>query len=235
MSLENQHVTDPAEVSRLFNRIASRYDLLNRMMSLGQDMAWRASLVRAVADRPGPLLDLCTGTGDVALELKGADPRRAVIGVDASLGMMRAGRPKDSRRTLAGWVQADAVTLPIRPSSLGAVTVAFGVRNVARLDELLVEVLRVMRPGGRLAVLEIFSPRSDFLGAGYDFYLRRVIPAMGTLVGGDGPAYRHLAASVKAFGRPEALEARMTRAGFTRVQSRSMNMGTIGLVQGDRP
>ncbi len=235
MSLDEQHVTDPAEVSRLFNRIASRYDLMNRMMSLGQDMAWRASLVRAVADRPGPLLDLCTGTGDVALELKRADRSRVVIGADASLGMMRAGRHKDPRRTLGGWVQADAVALPVRAGSLGAVTVAFGVRNVARLDDLLAELLRALRPGGRLAVLEIFSPRSDLLGAGYDLYLRRVIPAMGTLVGGDGPAYRHLAASVKAFGRPEALEGRMARAGFTRVRSRSMNLGTIGLVQGDRP
>jgi demethylmenaquinone methyltransferase/2-methoxy-6-polyprenyl-1,4-benzoquinol methylase len=113
--------------------------------------------------------------------------------------------------------------------------VAFGVRNIARQEALFAEMLRVLRPGGRFAVLEIFSPRSGFVGAGYDLYLRHLIPVMGTLVGGDGPAYRHLAASVKAFGLPEEFAAKLSAAGFVRVTSRGMNFGTIGLVGGEKP
>jgi demethylmenaquinone methyltransferase / 2-methoxy-6-polyprenyl-1,4-benzoquinol methylase len=234
MSADPARVTDPRGVFQLFNRIAPRYDLVNRLMSLGRDLAWRASLLDLVRECPGPLLDLCAGTGDVALMAARRLPPRPILCADGSAGMMRRGRARPGATALGGWLQADAIRLPLRPRCVGSITVAFGVRNVTALDGLLAELLRVLRPGGRLAVLDIFAPRSGAVGRGYELYLRHLVPALGAVVGGDVAAYRHLAASVRAFGRPEDLAARLRSAGFTEVGWRSMQLGAIGLVWGDR-
>ena len=227
MALDRSRVTDPREVSRLFSRIAPRYDLLNRIMSLGQDRGWRGQLLDLI-------LDLCAGTGDVALLARRSFPGRLVVAADASAGMLRQGRARADSIPLAGWVLADATSLPLREGKFGALTVAFGVRNVIALDRLLDGAMRVLRPGGRLAILDIFAPSNDLLGRGYSIYLRHFVPALGAAVGGDGAAYRHLAASVHAFGRPEELAARLASAGFANARYRAMNLGTIGLVWGDR-
>ncbi|MBI5835925.1 MAG: ubiquinone/menaquinone biosynthesis methyltransferase [Candidatus Eisenbacteria bacterium] len=234
MSLEPSRVTDPRGVFQLFNRIAPRYDLVNRLMSLGRDLSWRRDLLELVRDRPGPLLDLCAGTGDVALMASRHLPGRPVLCADGSAGMLRRGLGRDGALALAGWVQADALRLPLREASLGSITVAFGVRNVVALDELMRELRRTLRPGGRLAVLDIFAPASGLVGVCYGLYLRHLVPALGAAVGGDGAAYRHLSASVRAFGRPGDLAARMEGAGFRGVGFRSMQLGAIGLVWGEK-
>ena len=235
MSLEPAPVTDPRDIVRLFDRIAPRYDLLNRLMSLGRDRSWRAALVELVRAAPGPLLDLCAGTGDVALLAAARQAGRPVVCVDGSAAMLGRGRRRRGARALAGWVRADALALPVRAGAVGAVTVAFGVRNIPALDALLAELGRALRPGGRLAVLDIFAPRGGLTGGAYGLYLRHLVPALGAAVGGDGPAYRHLAASAGAFGRPEELAARLRGAGFQKVGWRALQLGAIGLVWGDRP
>lgn len=205
----------PADrVRAMFDRIAPRYDLLNHLLSLGTDFGWRRRAVEALAPAEGErVLDLCCGTGDLALALARSGAR--VTGADFSLPMLGRGARKARRRGARIWLcGADAVHLPFRNASFDAACVGFGVRNLADPLAGLREIRRVLRPGGRLAVLEFARPRRAALRRLYRLYLRGVLPAAGLLIAGSADAYRYLGDSIGAFYDQEAFFSLLRRAGL---------------------
>ena len=191
------------QVEHMFDAIAPKYDLLNRLFSLGIDQGWRRKVIRMVKARPvAHLLDVATGTADLAIMAarKGAAPQ--VTGVDISEGMLSHGRVKVKADGLDGRVtllRADSAALPFADGSFDAATVAFGARNFEDLELGLREMLRVLKPDGRLFVLEFSKPRGTVMGALFRFYFHRVMPAIGRLVSRDSAAYTYLPQSVDAF------------------------------------
>ena len=189
-----------AEVRAMFDRIAPRYDLLNRAMTAGLDGRWRRAAAAAADLAAGDrALDCCTGTGDLALELAPRVTRLGrVVGLDFAEEMLGRARAKAEARGLpVEFVQGDALALPFDDGSFDAATVAFGVRNVSDLDGGLAEMARVVRPGGRVVILEITTPRR--LRRFYEVWFDRVVPRLGRVLGRDGAAYSYLPASVRRF------------------------------------
>ena len=221
-----------SEIQRMFGRIAHHYDLLNRMLSLGQDVRWRRLVSRRVAAlEPERVLDVCTGTGDVAL---GLDQGPSIIGADFSLPMLALARRKAGRRhrTLA-LIVADALSLPVADGSVDVVTVAFGARNFEDLDACLCELARVIRPGGTLLVLEFSRPKGIFAPV-LDWWTRTVPPRIGRWVSGDPEAYRYLPESVETFVDSEAMCRILEGQGLTGIEARSLTGGVCTLYQGTR-
>ncbi|OLC08139.1 MAG: hypothetical protein AUH42_02280 [Gemmatimonadetes bacterium 13_1_40CM_70_11] len=216
----------------MFTRIAARYDLMNSLMTAGRHHAWRAAVARAaVAAPPGPILDLATGTADLALAIRLLDPRRAVIGADFAEGMLHAARAKLGRRRETGipLVAADALSLPFPASAFACVASAFLLRNLEDLARGLAEMRRVTRPGGRLVALDIVRPAPAAWAALFGLYFHRIVPAVGALVAGDRQAYTYLPRSVDQFVTPGELAALVERAGWRAVSYRTLGLGTIAL------
>jgi demethylmenaquinone methyltransferase/2-methoxy-6-polyprenyl-1,4-benzoquinol methylase len=226
-----------AYVRRIFSEIAPRYDLLNHVLSLNVDRAWRRRALDALAwDRApeGVYLDLCAGTLDVGAQLvRRAAFRGLVVGADFAEPMLRAGAGKAPRERLAP-VTADAVELPFADASLDGAIVAFGIRNVADLDAGLGEVRRVLRPGARFVILEFSTPRSPLVRAGYHAYFHHVLPRIGRAVSGHPTAYAYLPRSVAHFPTEEALAARLRAAGFARVEWASLTLGVAAIHVGTK-
>jgi len=196
----------------MFARIASRYDLLNHLLSGGIDRRWRAALVRRLGDVRGRLLvDCCCGTGDLAFALERAGAR--VLGVDFTPEMLFRARRKDGRRA-ARFVAGDALALPLADARADAATIAFGIRNVADRRRGLRELMRVVRPGGAVLVLEFSLPRGRITGALYRFYFTRILPRVGGWISGDAGAYRYLPETVLAWPSPTELQAEMEGLGL---------------------
>lgn len=218
------------DVREMFDRIAPRYDLLNRTMTVGLDRRWRRDAAAladlAAGDRA---LDVCTGTGDLALELAGRTTSAgAVVGVDVSEQMLERGRAKAAARDVRiGFQRADATALPLATDSFDAATVAFGVRNLPSLEDGLAEMTRVVRPGGRVVVLEISTPRR--LAAFYGVWFDRLVPAIGATLGRDAAAYSYLPASVRRFPAPADLAEHMFDAGLADVRWRLLAGGIVTL------
>jgi len=210
----------PDSVRSMFDRIAPVYDVMNRVMTAGLDMRWRR-LAAAAAVRPGDrVLDAACGTGDLAIaDLKAGAGK--VTGLDFSERMLERARRKDAR---IDWVQGDMLALPFADGTFDAATVGFGVRNVADLPLALTELRRVLRPGGRLAILEITQPRGA-LKPFFSLWFDRVVPLLGKVLPG-GSAYTYLPASVKRFPPAEGLAALMHESGFHDVRF-SLMAGTI--------
>ncbi len=225
-------------VRSMFDRIAPRYDLLNRLLSAGTDVRWRRRAVDELAlSGPGRLLDLCTGTADLLIEGLSRDGRLSGVGADLSEGMLRRGRDKLARRGLgarAALVGADGEGLPFVADSFGGALIAFGIRNIDERGRALREVFRVLRPGGRLVVLE-FSMPAGALGSAYRLYFRRVLPRIGALVSGDAEAYRYLPASVEAFPEPPSFGAELRQAGFSAVRWTALTAGIAHLHRAEKP
>ena len=224
-------------VQRIFSEIAPRYDLLNRLLSLGIDRRWRRIALASLGwqRRPdGAYLDLCAGTLDVGAALgKLSGFRGHIIGADFAEPMLRAGLGKASPATLAP-VVADAVELPLRDSSCDGAIVAFGIRNVANLDAGLREVHRVLAPGARFVILEFSTPRVAPVRAFYLFYFHRILPLIGGVISGHPTAYTYLPKSVANFPETEALAARMRSAGFSAVAYRTLTFGIAALHTGEK-
>ena len=208
------------EVRGMFDRIAGVYDLMNSAMSAGMHHQWRERAVDRAEVGPGSdALDICCGTGDLALALRrriGPDGR--VVGSDFSEQMLEIARAKSGEQGLPvefGW--ADALDLPYGDASFDAVTVGFGARNLADLDKGLAEMARVLRPGGRVVVLEITRPRREPLASFYSVWFDRLVPLLGNLAG-DPDAYSYLPESVRSFPEPEALAAKIDAAGFEQIR-----------------
>lgn len=230
---------EPHRIAGMFDAIAARYDLLNRVLSVGLDRRWRTRAVEALElTGTETVLDLCTGTADLAIAAVSAGERgaRRAVGVDFALEMLRVGRGKLERRNLpVSLIRGDAVTLPVSSESVGAVTIGFGIRNVVSLDRAFAEILRVLRPGGRLAVLEFGLPRTPGLRTAYLWYFSRVLPAVGALVSSHGQAYSYLPASVGTFPAGLEFSTRLEAAGFTDVEQSRLAFGIVYLYVARRP
>lgn len=227
---------DGEGVWRLFNAIAPRYDLLNRLLSFGCDRGWRRALVQAVLGGPhGRVLDLATGTGDVLVDLLAASgDGLLVLGMDMAEGMLALAGPKLAGNGCAGLVRGNAAMLACADGAVDAVTIAFGLRNVRDVDGALREMARVLRPGGRLFVLEFSLPDQPLIRAAYLFYFRHVLPRVGGIISGTPEAYRYLNASVEAFPYGEALCARMGAAGFGPITMRRLSFGVSTLYTAEK-
>ncbi len=225
-----------ADSWRMFDRIAPRYDLLNRLLSFRRDVAWRRAMIRALpAGDALRVMDLATGTADVLLALcrSGRDIRHAV-GVDKSAGMLALGKRKAAGVPTAGFVHGDAQAMSFADDAFDAITIAFGIRNVPDVPAALREMRRTLRPGGRALVLEFSTPANALFRAAYFFYFRHVLPRIGALVSGDAQAYRYLNESAEAFPSGEAFAGLMRGAGFTRVTARPLTLGIATLYTGDK-
>jgi demethylmenaquinone methyltransferase/2-methoxy-6-polyprenyl-1,4-benzoquinol methylase len=226
---------EKAAVRTMFDRIAPRYDLLNRVLSAGIDARWRRRCIDATGTA-SRVLDVCSGTGDLLVEFLRRDPERTAIGIDLSTEMLSRGLAKLRRVGLAdrGRLAAgDAERLPLAAGAFDAVTVAFGIRNVGEPLAALREMLRVLRPGGRAVILEFSMPKGA-LGAAYRMYFTHVLPRIGGWVSGDPGAYAYLPASVARFARPADFGALMGEAGFERVAWHALTGGVAHLYIGER-
>jgi demethylmenaquinone methyltransferase/2-methoxy-6-polyprenyl-1,4-benzoquinol methylase len=219
----------------MFSRIARRYDLANRMLSFGMDNSWRRQLVRAVARcSPTEVLDLATGSGDVAFALSlGLPAGTRIVGMDFCQPMLDQADAKKSALPAAAqanlqFQQGDGLALPLPDAEFDAVTISFGLRNMADRDRSLREMRRVLRPGGRLFVLEFSQPQA-WVRPFYFFYLRRLLPRIAGLITGDRAAYVYLNETIEQFPGREALSTEIRTAGFTSVTARGLTFGTVAL------
>lgn len=223
----------------MFAGIAGRYDLLNHLLSGNTDARWR----RLVAKRLGGslpagarVLDVACGTGDLAFALAEAAPHAHVVGVDFCRPMLELAARKSARRERgAAFIEGDALRLPFADATFDAVTIAFGLRNLARVEQGLGELLRVLKPGGRAAVLEFSRPVVPGFRALFQFYFTRVLPVVGGLVSGLRGAYEYLPDSVSRFPDQSALAEMMRSAGFERVEFENLTGGVAALHMGARP
>ncbi|WP_166845504.1 demethylmenaquinone methyltransferase [Isoptericola sp. BMS4] len=226
-SLEKQ----PAEVATMFDGIARRYDLVNDLVSLGQDRRWRRATVAAVEARPGErVLDLAAGTGTSSEPF--ADDGATVVPSDFSLGMLAEGK---RRRGDLPFVAGDATRLPFADAAFDAVTISFGLRNVVDTDAALTEMLRVVRPGGRVVICEFSTPTWKPFRTLYMEYLMRALPVAAGAVTGDKGSYDYLAESVRAWPDQTALARRMLAVGWRHVAYRNLSGGIVALHRGVRP
>jgi demethylmenaquinone methyltransferase/2-methoxy-6-polyprenyl-1,4-benzoquinol methylase len=225
-----------AYVQNMFGRIAGRYNLMNRLMTFGQDMRWRRFVVRQGNLKPGDkLLDLATGTGDIAFEALKAVSNIQAVGADFSTPMMRVGMglPLGDR---VGWTAADALNLPFPDETFNAVTSGYLARNVIDIPRMFEEQLRVLKPGGRIVVLDSSPPKDNFFLPFIEIHLRYVIPTLGRLIAGKSgaDAYQYLPASTQAFKSPEELADLMRAAGIRNVQFRTFLFGTMAVHWGEK-
>jgi demethylmenaquinone methyltransferase/2-methoxy-6-polyprenyl-1,4-benzoquinol methylase len=215
------------EMADMFDDVSGRYDFLNRVMTLGRDGSWRAAMAAEVPDDARVVVDLCTGTGTSLEGLR--QPGRLVVGVDVSRRMLQHALEEHDA---AGWapilVCADAFRLPMRDASVDCVTIAFGIRNLRPRDEALAEIARVMRPGGRLIVLEATAPGTGALAPMHRFHLTHVVPWLGRM-SSDPSAYAYLSRSILEFGPGDAFERSLGTAGFRIESARRFLMGATTL------
>jgi demethylmenaquinone methyltransferase/2-methoxy-6-polyprenyl-1,4-benzoquinol methylase len=218
-------------VRAMFTRIAGRYDLMNSLMTGGRHHAWRQVAAReTIAAKPGAVLDLATGTADLALAIRALDARRVVIGADFSEGMLRAAAAKPSvRAARLPLLGADALALPFRDGTFAAVTSAFLLRNLDDLAAGIAEMRRVTMPGGRVVTLEITRPTTPGWSHVFGVYFHRVVPAVGAMVARDRRAYTYLPESVDRFLTPDELAALMRGVGFGDVSYHRLALGTIAV------
>lgn len=215
-------------VKEMFGRIVSRYDLMNRIMTGGQDKRWRKMVIqRACLPAEGRLLDIATGTGDLASEALAQHPRlRQVVGGDFTLPMLQAAQQRGER---AQWCGADTLCLPFADDRFDAVVSGFLMRNVTDVAGALAEQRRVCKSGGRVVVLDVPRPPDNLWGRLFRFYFHRIVPVIGGLVSGEWDAYAYLPASADAFLRPAELQAEMEKVGLRDVQYSLWMFNTVAL------
>jgi demethylmenaquinone methyltransferase/2-methoxy-6-polyprenyl-1,4-benzoquinol methylase len=224
----------PEQIAGMFDAIAQRYDLLNHLLSGGIDRTWRKRAIRSLALTGNErVLDLCTGTGDLAIAAVRARPGAArVAGVDFAAAMLRVGREKLARERLGdriALVRGDATRIPIAGGSVDAVTIAFGIRNVENVAAACAEIHRVLRPGGRLAILEFAVPTMPGWRSVYGWYIRHVLPRIGRAVSRHKGAYGYLPASIDAFATPDELVTILRQAGFGAISTVRLTLGSVCL------
>ncbi|RME99342.1 MAG: bifunctional demethylmenaquinone methyltransferase/2-methoxy-6-polyprenyl-1,4-benzoquinol methylase UbiE [Chloroflexi bacterium] len=226
-------------VNQMFGQIAHRYDVMNRLMTAGQDTRWRKLLVDKANLRPGGrLLDIATGTGDIAFEALHRHPNlRQVVGADFTLPMMHVGRHRaaaNGQATRLSWSGADTLHLPFPDNTFDAVASGFLMRNVVSVPQALADQTRVLKPGGRLLILEIPRPEDTLWGAMFRLYFHNVVPLLGGIISGQHDAYSYLPASADAFLRPEELKFQMEQAGLRNVSYQMLMLNTVALHWGTK-
>ena len=225
---------DPERIESMFDAIVPHYDLMNRVMTAGLDRRWRAAAAAVAAPPPGaPILDACCGSGDLVLALARTHPASPLTGIDFSASMLDLARDKAARAGVAAdFVRGDLLALPFDDGVFGAVSVGWGVRNVADLDRAFAEMVRVARAGARVVCLEATTPASAVGRRFHAVWFDRIVPAMGALAGA-AEAYAYLPASVRSFPDVERLAAIMRSAGLDRVRYQRFGLGAMALHVGE--
>lgn len=227
------------QVWQMFDRIAHRYDVLNRLLSLRQDVVWRKKMHRLIlAGENLRLLDIATGTADQIISIIKAVPSvTGATGVDMSEGMLDVGRHKIADLKLDDRVvlkTGDAMSIPEPDQSYDVATMSFGIRNVLNVTEALREIHRVLKPGGRAMILEFSTPSNGLFRPVYFFYLRHILPLIGGMLSGDSKAYRYLNKTIETFPSGQDFCEIMKSAGFTNVKANPLTLGIASIYQGDR-
>jgi len=219
-------------IRALFGRVASRYDLMNDLMSFGIHRLWKRTLRWAVNPKPGQrIVDLAGGTGDVARHVADAD--RDVLVCDPSWEMMDVGRQRREQQSI-NWIAATGESIPLASNSVDTLTIAFGIRNVTHMDTTLGEIFRILKPGGRFLCLEFSRPAMP-VRPFYEFYSRTVIPRLGSLVANDPEAYNYLIESIRRFPDQQEMKSILEKAGFDDVHFKNFSFGIACLHLGTRP
>jgi len=225
------------QIAAMFNNISPKYDLLNHLLSFGIDISWRRKGVRLLRPlRPATILDVATGTADFAIETLALKPEK-VVGVDISEGMLKLGRQKIARKNLQETIeliQADSEELPFHDNKFDAVIVAFGVRNFENLEKGLSEMCRVMRPGGKVVIIEFSKPTKFPFRQAYNFYFKRILPGIGRIISKDRSAYHYLPESVMAFPDGERFIAILQKAGYKELQCIPLTFGISCIYTGSK-
>ncbi|MDF0601944.1 bifunctional demethylmenaquinone methyltransferase/2-methoxy-6-polyprenyl-1,4-benzoquinol methylase UbiE [Psychromarinibacter sp. C21-152] len=235
----NQTIPEEEKAGRVhgvFTSVASRYDLMNDVMSGGVHRLWKDAMMDWLAPRNGQrLLDVAGGTGDIAFRFLQRAPEASAVVCDMTEGMLEAGRQRAGAREIGDrldWVVGDAMALPFETSSFDVYTISFGIRNVTRPEDALAEAFRVLRPGGRLMVLEFSQLPNPGLQRLYDLYSFNVIPRMGQAIANDRDSYQYLVESIRRFPDQETFAGMIRAAGFDQVKYRNLSMGVAALHSG---
>jgi len=218
-----------AQVEKMFDTISGNYDGLNRVITLGADLKWRRKVVRWVRDRkPDSVLDIATGTGDLAIQFAQSTSAKRIVGLDISEGMLAIAREKsvrEERLQKIEFIKGDSENLPFEDSSFDAISVSFGIRNFENLELGLTEIFRVLRPGGLFIILETSVPTRFPWKQGYTIYTNYVLPTIGKLFSKDKVAYRYLSESASVFPHGEVLNNILRKIGFIEVENRPQTLG----------
>jgi len=231
-----KYVLNPDSIRKLFDTVAPSYDFLNRLLSVRRDVTWRREAVREFRGITGWILDLATGTGDVALEaIRQANGDRRVAGIDFSEAMIRLANRKALKKGLSGILclsLGDGVALPFRDNTFGACIIAFGLRNILEKERALSEMVRVTRAHGKVIVLEFTLPEKGWVKNIYPIYFTKILPCVGGWISRDRAAYAYLPESVLQYGHRENYEELMRRSGLTQVTSRPLTCGIVSVMVG---
>jgi demethylmenaquinone methyltransferase/2-methoxy-6-polyprenyl-1,4-benzoquinol methylase len=227
-----------AEQKKLFSAIASKYDFLNHLLSLNIDRRWRRRLVEYTGVRNGDdILDVCTGTGDIAVRFARADGVGCIYGIDQSEEMLRIAKRKIDSNRLGRKIrllETNALYLPFRDDSFDVVSIGFGLRNVGKHNRSVAEMARVLKEGGRLLILEFSPPEGNLFGRVYRLYLDVVIKTLGGVISGSADAYRHLSTSIANFPRPREVIRLMEAGGLTEISSERLTGGIAYIYRGTK-
>lgn len=224
--------------SRLFSRIALKYDFLNHLLSLNIDKRWRRKLVKCAGVKPGDsILDVCTGTGDIAIRFAQSDGVGGIVGIDQSEEMLSIARRKTKRNGFEGKIKllkGDALNLPFDDGSFGIISIGFGLRNLADHKKGISEMVRVLKDGGRLAILEFSPPQGLIFGMVYRLYLNIIIPTVAGIISGSASAYRYLPTSIANFLEPEEIMKLMEAEGLKKLYSKRLTGGIAYIHRGEK-
>lgn len=222
----------PLAIRKMFGEIAPRYDRANRLLSMRMDRHWRKFAAKQLLEKPGRVLDIASGTGDLALDLRKYGGHK-IVSLDFTFEMLAWGREKLTGKVMAQ-VCGDALSLPCGDATFDAACVAFGVRNFANPESGLREMVRVVRPGGAVGILEFSQPKGPFNRV-YQFYFRRILPVIGGLVSGSRAPYEYLPASVGEFPEGEGFLKLLEAAGLTQLSARKLSGGIVTFYRGTKP
>lgn len=220
------------QVEQMFDNISPKYDLLNRVLSMGIDIQWRKDVIKMIqAAKPKTILDIATGTGDLAI-MMGKNTDAQITGLDLSAGMLEVGRKKVTEQGLSSrieMIQGDSENLPFEDNSFDCVTVSFGVRNFEHLEQGLAEIFRILKPGGTFVILEFSYPTTFPMKQLYTFYSKNILPAIGKLVSKDQSAYTYLPDSVRAFPHGEEMKNILKSVNFTQPIDKKLTFGIASI------